>query len=84
LAEDNPKDVELTIEAMTDNNLTNDIFVVNDSVRELEYLRCQRKNTLRKEDNPAVIKLNIKMPRMNGVGFWTFLNELQYEKEFLA
>jgi two-component system response regulator len=67
LAEDNPRDVELTLEAMADNNLANDIVVVNDGVQVLEYLRCQGKYKLRKEGNPAVILLDIKMPRMNGI-----------------
>jgi two-component system response regulator len=67
LAEDNPRDVELTLEAMADNNLANDIVVVNDGVQVLEYLRCHGKYKLRQEGNPAVILLDIKMPRMNGI-----------------
>lgn len=66
-AEDNPRDVELTLEAMADNNLANDIIVVNDGVELLEYLRYQGKFKIRKEGNPAVILLDIKMPRMNGI-----------------
>lgn len=67
LAEDNPKDVELTLEAMAENNLANDIFLVKDGVEVLEYLRCQGKYKLRKAGNPAVILLDIKMPRMDGI-----------------
>ena len=67
LAEDNPKDVELTLEAMAENSLANDIFVVKDGVEALEYLRCQGKYKLRKTGNPAVILLDIKMPRMDGI-----------------
>ena len=43
LAEDNPKDVELTLEAMAENNLANEIVVVRDGVEALEFLRCQGK-----------------------------------------
>jgi len=67
LAEDNPKDVELTLEAMAENRLANDIIVVKDGVEALEYLRCQGKYKLRKAGNPAVILLDIKMPRMDGI-----------------
>jgi CheY-like chemotaxis protein len=67
LAEDNPKDVELTLEAMAENNLANDIVVVKDGVDALEYLRCQGKYKLRKAGNPALVLLDIKMPRMEGI-----------------
>jgi CheY-like chemotaxis protein len=67
LAEDNSKDVELTLEAMAENSLANIIIVVKDGVEALEYLRCQGKYKLRKAGNPAVILLDIKMPRMDGI-----------------
>jgi len=67
LAEDNPKDVELTLEAMAENNLANQVVVVKDGVEALEYLRCEGKYKLRKRGNPAVILLDIKMPRMDGI-----------------
>lgn len=67
LAEDNPKDVELTLEAMAENNLANNIFVVKDGVEALEFLHCEGKYKQRKEGNPALILLDIKMPRMDGI-----------------
>jgi CheY-like chemotaxis protein len=67
LAEDNSKDVELTLEAMAENSLANIIIVVKDGVEALEYLRCQGKYKLRKAGNPALILLDIKMPRMDGI-----------------
>jgi CheY-like chemotaxis protein len=67
LAEDNPKDVELTLEAMAENNLANQVIVVKDGVEALEYLRCEGKYKLRKKGNPTVILLDIKMPRMDGI-----------------
>lgn len=39
LVEDNPKDVELTLEAMAENNLANQIFVVRDGLEAMEFLR---------------------------------------------
>ena len=67
LAEDNQKDVELTLEAMAENNLANQVVVVKDGVEVLEYLRYEGKYKLRNAGNPAVILLDIKMPRMDGI-----------------
>jgi two-component system, response regulator len=67
LAEDNPKDIELTLEAMAENNLVNQVVVVHDGVEALEYLRCEGKFATRKPENPAVVLLDIKMPRMGGI-----------------
>jgi CheY-like chemotaxis protein len=66
-AEDNPRDVELTLEALADHNLANNVIVVRDGVETLEYLRCEGKYKLRKPGNPAVLLLDIKMPRMDGI-----------------
>ena len=66
-AEDNPKDVELTIEALTDHNLANSIIVVRDGVEVMDYLQCKGKYKDRKPGNPAVLMLDIKMPRMDGL-----------------
>jgi CheY-like chemotaxis protein len=67
LAEDNPMDVELTLEALSDNNLANNVVVVEDGVEALEYLRCEGKYAGRSDGNPAVLLLDIKMPRLNGI-----------------
>src|SRR4030042_2107978 len=66
-AEDNPRDVELTLEALGDHNLANNVIVVRDGVETMEYLRCEGKYKQRKTGNPAVLLLDIKMPRMDGI-----------------
>ena len=66
-AEDNPSDVELTLEALGDHNLANNVIVVRDGVETMEYLRCEGKYKQRKTGNPAVLLLDIKMPRMDGI-----------------
>ena len=48
LAEDNPKDVELTLEALAEHNLANNVIVVRDGVETMDYLRCQGKHKQRK------------------------------------
>jgi len=66
-AEDNPRDVELTLEALGDHNLANNVIVVRDGVETMDYLRCEGKYKQRKPGNPAVLLLDIKMPRMDGI-----------------
>ncbi|MCK9628799.1 MAG: response regulator [Bacteroidales bacterium] len=67
LAEDNPKDVELTIEALSDSNLANRVVVVRDGVETLEYLRCEGQYSGREPGLPSVLLLDIKMPRKDGI-----------------
>ncbi len=67
LAEDNPKDVELTLEALADHHLLNRVVVVKDGIEAMEFLRCEGQYKLRTTGNPAVILLDIKMPRMDGI-----------------
>jgi len=66
-AEDNPRDVELTLEALGDHNLANNVIVVRDGVETMEYLRREGKYKQCKTGNPAVLLLDIKMPRMDGI-----------------
>jgi CheY-like chemotaxis protein len=67
LAEDNQKDVELALEAISDRRFTNNVTVVNDGVDALDYLRYEGKFKMRKNGYPAVVILDIKMPRMDGI-----------------
>ena len=66
-AEDNAKDVELTLEALAVQKLANRVVVVKDGVEAMEYLRRQGKYASRPPGNPAVLLLDIKMPRMDGL-----------------
>ncbi len=67
LAEDNPNDVELTLRALSEQNLANRVVAVKDGVEVMDYLLCRRKFKKRQKGNPAVILLDIKMPRMDGI-----------------
>ena len=67
LAEDSVYDVELTLEALKENNLANQVDVVQDGVKTMEYLRYQGKYAQREKGNPAVILLDLKMPRQDGL-----------------
>ena len=67
LAEDNPKDVELTLEALEDSLLANRVVVVKDGVEVMEYLRCEGQFADREPGLPSVLLLDIKMPRKDGI-----------------
>ena len=67
LAEDNPNDVELTLEALAQHNLANRVTVTHDGVEALEYLRREGAFADRTPGAPAVVLLDIKMPRKDGL-----------------
>jgi len=68
LAEDNQNDVDLTIMAFSEYNLANNIEIVRDGVEVLEFLRSEGKYSERLPGFPVVILLDLKMPRLDGVG----------------
>lgn len=67
LAEDNPNDVELTLTALHSLNLANEIVVVNDGAQVMDFLRRQAEFSTRPALPPAVIMLDLKMPRVDGL-----------------
>jgi CheY-like chemotaxis protein len=73
LAEDDPNDVELTLSALTDHAMVNEVDVVNDGAEALDYLFCRGKYAGRTTGMPAVILLDIKMPRIDGIQVLTQL-----------
>ena len=67
LVEDNPNDIELTVEAFSEFNLANRLVVLNDGVQAMDYLLYRGEYKNREVEDPAVILLDIKMPRMDGI-----------------
>ncbi len=67
LAEDSPQDAELTIAALAEHHLANDVHVVRDGVEALEYLRRTGPYADRPLGDPAVVLLDLKMPKVDGL-----------------
>jgi len=67
LAEDDLKDVELICEALAVYNLVNRLVHVKDGAEALEYLRREGRYKAREPGNPAVLLMDIKMPRLDGI-----------------
>jgi CheY-like chemotaxis protein len=67
LAEDNANDVELTLAALRGNRVANDVVVVRDGAEALDYLYRRGSFAGRSIDNPGLILLDLKMPRVDGI-----------------
>jgi CheY-like chemotaxis protein len=67
LAEDDPRDVELTLAALEEHHLANKVFVVRDGAAALDYLYRRGEFKTRAVGNPVVVLLDLKMPKVNGL-----------------
>jgi CheY-like chemotaxis protein len=67
LVEDDPRDIELTLTALQEYNLVNDVFVARDGQEALDYLYCRDQFSGRDGSRPAVMLLDLKLPKINGL-----------------
>jgi CheY-like chemotaxis protein len=65
--EDDPKDVELSLTALEDYNLANEVIVTRDGEQALDYLYCRGEYQTRSRGNPAVMLLDLKLPKVDGL-----------------
>jgi CheY-like chemotaxis protein len=77
LVEDNPNDVELTLRTLADCHLANEVIVVHDGAEALDYLYQRGDYVLRAPENPVLIFLDLKLPKIDGV---EVLRQLQHEE----
>ena len=64
LVEDSEADVELTIEALQDADVPNELHVVRDGVEAMDYLH--RVGIYAEADRPDLVLLDLNMPRKDG------------------
>jgi CheY-like chemotaxis protein len=67
LVEDDPRDTELTMTALEEYNLSNEVVVAVDGAEALDYLFCRGKFQRRTGENPAVMLLDLKLPKVDGL-----------------
>jgi CheY-like chemotaxis protein len=67
MVEDDPKDVELTLTALEEYNLANEVVVTRDGEQALDYLYCRGEYKTRSSGNPAVMLLDLKLPKVDGL-----------------
>jgi DNA-binding response OmpR family regulator len=67
IVEDDPNDVELTMTALADYNLANEVVVTRDGQQALDYLYCRGGFSTRAGGNPAVMLLDLKLPKISGL-----------------
>ena len=67
LADDDANDVELTLTALRDNHLANEVVVVRDGAEALDYLFQRGQYADREPGRPALLLLDLKMPKVDGL-----------------
>lgn len=67
LVDDSARDVELTLAALAENNLANEVVTLRDGAEALDYLFRRGPFANRPAGNPAVVLLDLKMPKVDGI-----------------
>jgi CheY-like chemotaxis protein len=81
LVEDSANDIELTLGALEENHLANEVVVVRDGAEALDFIYKRGVFKLRKNGNPAVVLLDLKLPRVDGL---EVLQQLKADPEMQA
>jgi CheY-like chemotaxis protein len=67
LVDDSPRDTELALDALAQNNLANEVVALRDGAEALDYLHRRGQFADRGNGNPAVVMLDLKMPKVDGI-----------------
>ena len=81
LVEDNPHDLELTLIALERSQLANEVIIVRDGAEALDCLHCRGDFATRQKGNPAVVLLDLKLPKVDGL---EVLREIRTSPELRA
>ena len=81
MVEDNPDDVELTLRAFKQNNISNNVIVARDGTEALDYLFGQGLYAGRDiEDKPVIILLDLKLPKISGMEVLKTVRQNEFTK----
>jgi CheY-like chemotaxis protein len=67
LVEDNPNDIELVLAALGESQLVDEVFVTRDGEEALDYLYRRGTYDSRSAQNPKVVLLDLKLPKLDGL-----------------
>jgi CheY-like chemotaxis protein len=67
LVDDSPRDTELALDALAQHNLANEVVAVRDGVEALDYLYRRGQYAARSAGHPAVVMLDLKLPKVDGI-----------------
>jgi CheY-like chemotaxis protein len=67
LVEDSDRDAEMTLDALAEYNLANEVLRLRDGAEALDYLYRRGQFSARNGGNPAVVLLDLKMPKVDGI-----------------
>jgi two-component system response regulator len=66
VVEDSPRDAELVLEALAGHHLANEVVSLRDGADALDYLYRRGQFAGRENGQPAVVLLDLKMPKVDG------------------
>jgi CheY-like chemotaxis protein len=81
LVDDSPRDTEMTINVLEQYNLANEVTTLRDGAEALDYMYRRGDFATRSDADPAVIMLDLKMPRVDGL---EVLRQLKADARFRA
>ena len=67
LVDDSPRDTELALDALAQHNLANEVVALRDGAEALDYLYRRGQFADRASGQPAVVLLDLKMPKVDGL-----------------
>ena len=67
LVEDHENDIEMTLEALAEHHLMNQVDVARDGAEALDYLFCRGAYASRSSELPVVVLLDVKLPKLSGI-----------------
>jgi CheY-like chemotaxis protein len=78
LVEDDKRDLELALVALEKSQLANEVVVVRDGAAAVDYLQADGAWAGRDSGNPAVVLLDLKLPKVNGLEVLSMIRSTEH------